>query len=168
MWYLDDGTLMGSPNALASALTFVEWEGPSLGLFLNRSKSLLFVPEEADLRHSTLPPDMSITRRGFLLLGCPVGPPDFCEEVFFNRIQKVKASLHALSDLKDAQLECTLLRSCLALPKISFILRACPPPPPPSHLHNSTAAFDLVIRETLEFILGRDPCLTSPGSRQLL
>ncbi len=97
--YVDDGTLMGSPDALASALAFVEREGPSLGLFLNRSKSLLFVPEEADLCHSTLSPDIPITRRGFSLLGCPVGPPDFCDEVFLNRIQKVKASLHALSDL---------------------------------------------------------------------
>ncbi len=150
VWYLDNGTLMGSPDALASALAFVEREGLSLGLFLNRSKSLLFVPEEADLCHSTLPLDIPITRCGFSLLGCPVRPPDFCDEVFLNRIQKVKASLQALSYLKDAQLECTLLRSCLALPKISFILRACPP----SYLHNSTAAFDLAIRETLESILG--------------
>ncbi len=162
VWYLDDGTLMGSPVALASALAFVEREGPSLGLFLNRSKSLLFVPEEADLCYSTLPPDIPITRRGFSLLGCPA-PPDFCDDVFHNRIQKVKASLHALSDLKDAQLECTLLRSCLALPKISFILRACPPPV------TSITPLRLL---TLPFVKpwspsSGDPCLTGPGSRQL-
>ena len=28
VWYLDDGTLVGPPNALASALQIVEHEGP--------------------------------------------------------------------------------------------------------------------------------------------
>ncbi len=91
VWYLDNGTLMGSLDALASALAFVEREGPSLGLFLNRSKSLLFVPEEADLCLSTFPPDIPITLRGFSLLGCPVGPPDFYE-VFLNRLQNCSAT----------------------------------------------------------------------------
>ena len=47
-WYLDDGTLMGHPEDLAAAPHIVERDGPSLGLHLNRSKSLLFIPEEAD------------------------------------------------------------------------------------------------------------------------
>ena len=44
VWYLDDGTLMGSPEDLAAALRIVESEGPPLGLHLNRNKSLLFIP----------------------------------------------------------------------------------------------------------------------------
>ena len=38
-WYLDDGTLCGSISDICSALDIIETDGPSRGLFLNRSKS---------------------------------------------------------------------------------------------------------------------------------
>ena len=150
IWYLDDGTLMGSPDDLAAALDIVEKEGPSLGLHLNRSKSLLYIPKEEDESLSPLPSDIPTTRDGFTLLGCPIGPPSYCEGVFQTRLERVKTSLGHLRDMADAQLEMTLLRSCLALPKVSFVLRACPP----SHIHHSTNLFDATIRHTLEDIVG--------------
>ena len=149
-WYLDDGTLMGHPEDLAAALQIVEREGPLLGLHRNRGKSLLFIPKEADHSQSPLPADIPVTRRGFSLLGCPIGPPDFCEEIFQARLTKVRTSLGALRDLGDSQAEITLLRSCLALPKVSFVLRACPP----SHIQQSSCDFDQAIRDTLESIVG--------------
>ena len=54
-WYLDDGTLVGSPEDLAAALHIVESDGPTLGLHLNRSKSLLFIPEEVVASNLPLP-----------------------------------------------------------------------------------------------------------------
>ena len=111
VWYLDDGILMGPPEDLAAALHIVERVGPSLGLHLNHSKSLLYVPIEADASASPLPSDIPITRRGFSVLGCPIGPPDFCEEMFQARLEKVKVSLSALRDLDDSQMETSLLRS---------------------------------------------------------
>ena len=45
-WYLDDGTLCGSARDLCAALAIVE-DGLARGLFLNKRKSLLFVPEDA-------------------------------------------------------------------------------------------------------------------------
>ena len=125
-WYLDDGTLMGSPEDLVAALRIIEEDGPSVGLHLNRAKSLLFIPEEVDASLSPLPSDIPTTRCGFTLLGSPIGPPSYCEEVFMDRIAKVKASLVALQDIGDSQMETSLLRLCLALPKVSFILRTCP------------------------------------------
>ena len=44
----------------------------------------------------------------------------------------------------------SLLRSCLALPKLSYMLRTCPP----SSIINAAAGFDAAIREALESILG--------------
>ena len=138
---------MGHPEDLATALHIIEREGPSVGLHLNRGKSLLFIPEEADATQSPLPSDIPVTRCGFSLLGCPIGPPSFCEQVFQNR---VRTSLGALQELGDSQLESTLLRSCLALPKVSFVLRTCPP----SHICQAAKDFDTAVRETLESILG--------------
>ncbi len=151
VWYLDDDTLMGSPEDLAAALHIVEREGPPLGLHLNRSKSLLYIPEDAVQAQSVLPTDIPTTRRGFSLLGCPIGPLDYCEEVFGARLSKLKESLRAaLHSVGDSQVECTLLRSCLALPKVSFILHACPP----SHIQRTAAEFDRAICCTLETIAG--------------
>ena len=148
--YLDDGTLIGSPDQLAAALDIIEREGPTVGLNLNRSKFLLFIPQEEDASTSPLPPDIPVTREGFSLLGCPIGPPAFCEEVFHRRVLKVRASLEALHALDDSQLETTLLRSCLALPKVSYVLRACPP----THLTQAAEELDFAIREALEAIIG--------------
>ena len=121
-WYLDDGTLVGFPDQLVAALNIIEQDGPALGLNLNRSKSLLFIPEEDDASLSPLPSDIPVIRQGFSLLGCPIGPPTFCEDVFLRRVSKIKASLDSLHDLDDSQLETALLRSCLALPKVSYVL----------------------------------------------
>ncbi len=46
-WYLDDGTLCGSANDLSAALAIIEEDGPARGLYLNREKSLLYIPEDA-------------------------------------------------------------------------------------------------------------------------
>ena len=149
-WYLDDGTLVGSPEDLAAALHIVERDGPSLCLHLNHSKPLLFIPEEVVASNSPLPSDIPITPRGFCLLECrPIGPPGYCEEVFTDRIAKVRVSLVALRDMGDSQLETTLLRSCLALPKVSFVLHACPP----THICQESTDFDHTLREALESIV---------------
>ena len=149
-WYLDDGTLVGPTEDLSAALEIVEREGPSLGLYLNRGKSLLYIPNQCDAAKSTLPPDVPVTRGGFCLLGCPIGPPSFCEEVLQARVAKIRECLDVLRDLGDSQLETTLLRSCLALPKLSYALRTCPP----SHVSQAASDFDVAIRETLEAIVG--------------
>ena len=83
------------------------------------------------------------------------------------RLQKLKASLGVLCEMGDAQLESTLLCSCLALPNVSFVFRACPP----SHLYHFSSEFDISMRRTLESIIGGPvsdwSCLKStlPSSR---
>ena len=149
-WYLDNGTLVGSTQDLSAALHIVESAGPSIGLHLNRGKSLLFIPNVCDSSLSTLPSEVPVTRNGFCLLGCPIGPSSFCEEVLQERVGKIKGSLERLRDLSDSHLETTLLRSCLALPKLSYVLRTCPP----SNISQATSVFDAAIREALESILG--------------
>ena len=149
-WYLHKGTLMGSPEDLAAALCIIEDDGPSVGLHLNRAKSLLFIPEESDASLSFLLSDIPTTHGGFTLLGCPIGPPSYCEEVFGERVAKVKSSLGALRDIADSQVETSLLRLCLALPKVSFILRTCPI----SHIRHAAEEFDNAVRDALETTMG--------------
>ena len=76
-------------------------------------------------------------------LGCPIGPPAFCETAMLKRVGKVKEILSKLPDIEDSQMETALLRSCLALPKVAFSLRTCPP----CYVKQATASFDNIIRE---------------------
>ena len=149
-WYLDDGTLVGTPGDLSTALHIIESDGPSVGLHLNRAKSLLFIPRACDDSCSPLPPEVPVVRDGFSLLGSPIGPPSFCEKVLQTRINKIIESLGMLHDMSDSHLETTLLRSCFALPKFSYLLRSCPP----THIHQAVVDFDAVMWEALETILG--------------
>ena len=123
---------------IAAALNIIESDGPPVGLNLNRAKSLLFIPEDVDASCSPLPPEIPITQRGFTLLGFPIGPASFCEEVFLSRVAKVKTSIGFLQDMDDSQMETALLRSCLAFPKVVFPLRTCPP----HYIHHALEEFD--------------------------
>ena len=146
VWYLDDGTLCGSANDLRAALAIIEEDGPARGLHLNRAKSLLHIPVDDPLNHNPLPAD----RGGFDLLGSPIGPASHCESTVLRRVMKVQEILARLGDLQDSQMEATLLRSCLALPKVAFALRTSPP----SHTQQASVVFDNAMLEALSDLAG--------------
>ena len=86
----------------------------------------------------SLPPH---SLQGFLLLvllGSPIGSATFCTSTILKRgCQKCN-----LRDIQDCQMETSLLRSCLSLPKISCMLRICSP-------HLGVPAFLDIMRDTL-------------------
>jgi len=149
-WYLDDGTLCGSPAELHRAWEVIEQLGPSLGLSLNHKKSQLFVPEGANVSANPFPSDVPVLREGFTLLGAPYGPSHYCEEVVSTRVGKIKDLVARLPDLQDSHMATSLLRSCLAFPKIAFSLRSCAP----GLIPNGLRAFDCTIRWALSEIVG--------------
>ncbi len=61
----------------------------------------------------------------------------------------MKETLSVLNDMRDSQVETTLLRSCLTLPKLSYVLRTCPP----DHITHATRQFNSIMREALESIV---------------
>ena len=62
-------------------------------------------------------------------------------------MQQILANLR---DLQDSQMEATLLRSCLSLPKVAFAFRTSPP----SHIQQATLAFDNTMLEALSDLAG--------------
>ena len=139
VWYLDDSNLLGSPEDLAAALCIVELTRPSLGFHLNRGKSLLYIPQ-GDASPSPIPADILITSGGFSMLGCPIGPPSYCEEMLQCRISMIRDCLAEDSPA-------TLLPHP---PQIGLCLKHWPIP-----LHRpGDQDFDALVRESLETILG--------------
>ena len=120
-------TICGFPQDLAAALKIIEEDGPWRGLHVNRSKSLLYIPPDDDPCNNMLPSDIPFSTTGFSLLGVPLGSDLFRELKVFDRVEKIRIALERLRDLVDSQVQTTLLRSCLSLPKFNYSLRTCPP-----------------------------------------
>ena len=66
-------------------------------------------------------------------------------------MRKVQEILRLLPDLEDSQMGTTLLRSCLALPKLSFALGACLP----RYIREAIAMLDLSMFDSLSDLVGR-------------
>ena len=62
----------------------------------------------------------------------------------------MKDSLNRLGDLEDSQMEAALLRSCLSLPKVTHLLRTCPP----DVIHRALERFDEIMREAVSDLAG--------------
>ena len=66
-WYLDDGTLCGSPADISSALSLLKAGGPPRGLSLTQRKCLQIVPEDATCNQSLIPSESPVSSGGFVL-----------------------------------------------------------------------------------------------------
>ena len=149
LWYLDDGTLVGSLETLQQAYDIIAQEAPELGLQLAPGKSSLWGPQNgiSDPLQRGIP---RADEQGFELLGSPIGSADYIKSSVDKRIAKIAEAVALLPDLEDSHVEFALLRSCLALPKFSFILRTCHP----TSYAASLGAFDGLMRDSLADILG--------------
>ena len=87
---------------------------------------------------------------GVVLLGAPLGSEAFVASKVEAKVEKVKEVTELLPLIEDPHTEFVLLRSCLSLPKISFLLRAVDTT---GHLE-LLQDFDKVTREALTRILG--------------
>ena len=72
-WYLDDGCLVGSPEAIIQAFSFIKREFAALGLQLNTSKCKLWGPGAHLATGETGVPMVPwAPEEGLLVLGTPV------------------------------------------------------------------------------------------------
>lgn len=143
IWYLDDGIVAGSVDDVSRAWSFISSFAPSVGLSLNIAKCELALPPGI-----AAPASMTglarIPVQGFDLLGSPLGTDDHCTSYLKRRVGRIAAALSQLPTIDDPQVELTLLRSCLAFPKLAFALRSAPPV---SSLA-AAEAFDKLIQDT--------------------
>ena len=118
------GFLVGPPGDLSAALHIVERDGLCWPPPQRRQVPPL-CPARAALRLSPHCHLRSLSPvRGSLSLAALLA---LCEEGLQGRLTKLKESLVLLHEMGDSQLEATLLRSCFALPKFSYVIRTCPP-----------------------------------------
>ena len=78
VWYLDNGTIYGNPNNRFCTLRIMEEDGPAKVLFLNRVKSLIYLPADLHVPDNPLLPKISTSMTGLCLLGSPIAPHPPC------------------------------------------------------------------------------------------
>ena len=150
-WFLDDGEVIGTREALIEVWDTLVREGVPRGFHLNPEKSAVFCPE-----HDNLDPDplgrgvQRVTEGGIKLLGAPVGDRAYEDMVLRRRLSSVQDLVGELHVLDDPHSEMTLLRSCFAFPKFSYALRTVDT----SHHQDILQDFDMVVKEAAEAILG--------------
>ena len=159
-WFLDDGTLLGNLDQLGAAVDILQEEGPRLGLILStaasvpppgKPKSTIWCPTPPEQQEDPLRKGLVFVKEeGVILLGAPLGSVEFEAEHIKRKVEKIKETTALLPLLEDPHTEFALLRSCLALPKISFLLRAVDTSGHAALLQE----FDQVTREALIRILG--------------
>ena len=163
-WFLDDGTLVGKVEDLCTTVDILMQEGPSKGLVLStthtvnapdRPKSTIWCPNPPvdDVIDPSDPCQrglIRITEEGVVLLGAPLGSAAFVESEVKKKVSKVEDVTELLPLIEDSHTEYALLRSCLSLPKLSFLLRAVDTSDHGQHLQ----AYDRITREALTRILG--------------
>ena len=151
VWYLDDGTFVGTRDAVSSFLHLLISNGSSFGLKLNLNKCEVFWPS-GDQSFPKFPSQIrriNVEDTGVELLGSPVcGTDDFYSAVIGKRVDSVLEDQSLLPDLNNPQVELHLLRSCLSLCKINNLLRTVPP----GITDNHWTRFDSGTRRFLEFI----------------
>ena len=125
-WYLDDGTLCDCKEDLLKALSIIEEDGPLRGLFLNRSKLLVYISSDVAPLDNTLPSDIPIARDGFVLLGARIGSPVFCLSHVTSRVEEIRR-IYRLYHIWRITGRSTYFCVCVCLfPKFVFVVCACP------------------------------------------
>ena len=116
-----------------------------------RPKSTIWCPTPHQIQDDPLGKGLALIKEeGIILLGAPLGSAQFEADFIQGKVDKIRDITGILPLLQDAHTEFALLRSCLALPKISFLLRGVDT----SRHVLLLQEFDQVTREALIRILG--------------
>ena len=162
-WYCDDGNLVGTLAELGTVVDIIQHEGAPRGLILSTRatvpppkvpKSTVWSPmagvgdPDQDPLGRGVPKVMS--GEGITVLGSPVGSRGFVRQNLEQKIDKVRQITEMLPLLRDPHAEFVLLRSCLSLPKVMFLLRCLDT----TEHTDLLQSFDSTTRGALSRILG--------------
>ena len=124
-WYLDDGLLCGSASVLREAFKVLKDMFGSMGLTVNSSKCRIFSPS-ADFPMIAELSDIPVVLAdgGITVLGVPVGSEDSIRHYLEQRREDLVCMLSRLKLLDSALAKFLLLRACLGVCRIIFLLRS--------------------------------------------
>ena len=154
-FFMDDGLLYGSPEAMKWCLDLMEKLEAISGLKLKWTKMSVHSPnsESTKLCKQLLPDKIKIIEdkdMNFVYLKTPIGTDKFVESYLQEKMIRLRREIKSLSEMSHLH-ECfTLLRSCASACKVTHLMRTIPPHQLKEFLNN----FDSELRKAMEKILG--------------
>jgi hypothetical protein len=152
VWYLDDGTLGGSPNDVLRDLGRLLPALSAIGLEINADKCEMFSCGPGSIEsvpdfEAILPGLKVVDRSSLSLLGAPIFPGGV-SRVIRDKTAAMSKSLDHLRHL-SAHVSLVLLRNCFSIPRVTYTLRTAPTWMFPRVIQD----FDDVLRSGLETLL---------------
>jgi hypothetical protein len=143
LFYLDDGVVCGSPEAVSEALATLTQRAGDLGLSLNIKKCELVTTantapdglerlfpdallRDLDDSSPTYGQSRILLGGNFEILGAPIGSPSFCAAHTDERARKTLPTLSAIAALEDPQVALRLQRRCQGFAKLGYSARVVP------------------------------------------
>ncbi len=154
IWYLDDGNLADTPEKVSADLGYLLSLSEKQGLAINSSKCELIILDDNEENRkeiyqmfcNIIPQVKVVEIDNSNILGSPLGTISLerCIEDKIDNATKLQDRLHRI-DVHDAFF---LLKNCLNVPKMTYLLRTAP-----CFRSNSLPKLDSVLRQTLTNLL---------------
>jgi hypothetical protein len=120
VWYLDDGVLIGEPEALLNALHHINLGFQELGMQVNLAKCKMWSPRGLSTDNAVQFLDWNSPKA---VLGTPFGSDAAIAQFLADVRSKHHALLQRLAKFPDPQVGLSLLRYCLGAQKVNHLLR---------------------------------------------
>ena len=131
-FFMDDGLLYGSPDAMKWAVDLIEKLEPISGLKLKLIKMSVHALNSvsAELCKQLLPKNITVVENeemNLVYLKTPIGTDKFVESYLEEKLVRLRKEIDLLSEMTHLH-ECfTLLRSCSSACKVTHLMRTVPP-----------------------------------------
>lgn len=150
VWYLDDGTIGGDPNVVLHDFSTIIKKCRDVGLNVNFSKCELYFCGAQNNYIATEFHKISSSIKivnDLSLLGAPIS--DNClSSIFDNKFEEVSTLLERVKSLKS-HIAYYLLKHCLFIPKLNYLLRTSPS----WKIEGKLVQMDSEIRSTVEILI---------------
>ena len=184
--YIDDGNFLLNDDQLLAVLRLILQDGPSVGIILRRDKTEvllgdhqsdaaaqafkeLLVDPDGEFRladdHVLLHPGNDPTalpaKYGTVVLGSPIGDPEYVSAFLDAKLIELKAEAVRLCEFPDPQIKFLLLHYCFNA-KITHLMRTIPP----GMMQSFIQGFNGLVERILSSVLSQEGPLPLNASTQ--
>ena len=155
MFYWDDTALVATPEAVAKAVETIRVLAEETGLQLRWKKCHIYGTPELVSKCKTVSPSLPSAINlhetyDMVYLKAPIGSDVFVEEWLDGKVRKLEAIVTAIAKAPYKHEAFTLLRSCAAECRVTYLMRVIPT----RQLEKFMKDFDNVLQKGSEVIMG--------------
>ena len=153
LWYLDDSYIIATHQKLQKALDYLLSDGiKRSGLHLSLSKcEIWWYHEPSDNIKEAYPSEVSQRYNdGTFVLNAPIGSHRFMEDSIVQKVKALDPLFQEVSALENTHVSFTLLKFCMGVCKVNYLLRVTPV----QWTKSGAQVFDELVEKSIRHIVG--------------